>query len=175
MASVCNRRFSGSQEIGDTTVLKTRINEDGHWHLKGGAINLSELFATFGPAFTVAEIISCIGITTVPRFYENASMLGARVNAGKRALSVCWPMAAPAISRTSANPGRAHASLSLTYRPSATVRFLSPRLKLSARRQKSLTTCLALASSVWTGFGHVRLTFDYCTSQKKKENSKRHN
>ena len=45
------------RKLGNATVLKTRPNEDGHWHLKGGAINLSELSATVGPTFTVAEIM----------------------------------------------------------------------------------------------------------------------
>ena len=44
-------------KLGNTTVLKTRPDEDGHWHLKGGAINLAWLFATFGPACTVLEIM----------------------------------------------------------------------------------------------------------------------
>ena len=44
-------------ELGNATVLKTRPDEDGHWHLKGGAINLAGLFATFDPNCTVAEIM----------------------------------------------------------------------------------------------------------------------
>ena len=45
------------RKVGNTTFLKTRPGEDGHWHLKGGAIHLAELFAKLGCMSTVAELM----------------------------------------------------------------------------------------------------------------------
>ena len=43
--------------VGNTTILRTRRNEDGHWHLSGGAIGLAELFALFGRDYTVSDLM----------------------------------------------------------------------------------------------------------------------
>ena len=39
------------RKVGNTTLLKTRHGVDGHWHLKGGATHLAELFTAFWPHF----------------------------------------------------------------------------------------------------------------------------
>ena len=43
--------------VGNTTILRTNQNEDGHWHLEGGAITLAELFAVFGRFCTISELM----------------------------------------------------------------------------------------------------------------------
>ena len=44
--------------IGNTTILRTRENEHGHWYLqRGGAFTLADLFAKFGDTYTVSELM----------------------------------------------------------------------------------------------------------------------
>ena len=45
------------RSVGNTTILKTRDGEDGHWHLNGGGISLAELFYEFVEHYTVAELM----------------------------------------------------------------------------------------------------------------------
>ena len=44
-------------KVGNTTILRSRAGENGHWHLNGGAITLAELFDKFGERYTVAELM----------------------------------------------------------------------------------------------------------------------
>ena len=43
--------------VGNTTILRTKQNCDGHWHLQGGAISLAQLFEQFGDRYTVYELM----------------------------------------------------------------------------------------------------------------------
>ena len=43
--------------VGNTTILRSRKNEVGHWRLNGGAITLGQLLAEFGKDFTVCELM----------------------------------------------------------------------------------------------------------------------
>ena len=43
--------------VGNTTILRTKKNCDGHWHRTGGAISLGDLLAEFGERFTVYELM----------------------------------------------------------------------------------------------------------------------
>ena len=44
-------------KLGNTTILRTRAGDAGHWRLNGGAITLAELFHQFGKNYTVAELM----------------------------------------------------------------------------------------------------------------------
>jgi hypothetical protein len=43
--------------IGNTTILRTRRAQNGHWRLRGGAITLAELLFQFGKDFTIFELM----------------------------------------------------------------------------------------------------------------------
>ena len=45
-------------KVGNTTILRTRDGDTGHWQLNGGGITLAELFFKFGGHYTVAELMS---------------------------------------------------------------------------------------------------------------------
>ena len=44
-------------QVGNTNILRARLGQNGHWHLNGGAISLSEFFAKFAEEYTVAELM----------------------------------------------------------------------------------------------------------------------
>ena len=43
--------------VGSTTILRAMEGGDGHWHLRGGAITLPQLFAKVGSQFAVQELM----------------------------------------------------------------------------------------------------------------------
>ena len=45
-------------KVGNTTILRTRDGDTGHWQLNGGGITLAELFYKFGEHYTVSELMN---------------------------------------------------------------------------------------------------------------------
>ena len=73
-------------QVGNTTIFRTNVGEDGHWHMNGGAISLLELFDKFGDDFTVSELM--LWYWNAPNVFGNANILGVCQKSGQPLSSV---------------------------------------------------------------------------------------